>query len=211
MRCKYCHNADTWNFEGAEIYEADELLNKAEHYREYWRKNGGITVSGGEPLLQIEFLIELFKKAHERNINTVLDTSAQPFTKDSPFFEKFEILMNYTDLILLDIKQINPEKHKELTGFDNKNILDAAKYLAEIKKPVWIRHVLVQGITDNDEDLRQTRKFIETLTNVKKIEILPYHTLGADKWRKLGLKYPLEGVEPPAEERIINARKILGA
>lgn len=210
MRCKYCHNADTWEFDGAEISGTDELLDKAERYRTYWRKTGGITVSGGEPLLQIDFLIELFSKAHERNINTVLDTSGQPFTRDEPFFGKFENLMQHTDLVMLDIKQIDTNKHKNLTGFGNENILDAAKYLSGINKPVWIRHVLVPGITDNDEDLRKTRGFLDTLGNVQKIEILPYHTLGADKWRKLGLKYPLENIEPPSEAQIINAKKILG-
>ena len=211
MRCKYCHNADTWSFDGAEECYADELLDRAERYRSYWRGKGGITVSGGEPLLQTDFVTDLFRKAHQRGINTVLDTSAQPFTRDEPFFEKFQELMTYTDLVMLDIKHIDPQKHKDLTGHDNTNILDAAEYLSEIGTPVWIRHVLVPGITDNDEDLASTRKFIDTLSNVKKVEVLPYHTLGAAKWQKLGLIYPLEGVEPPSEERIMNAKNILGA
>ena len=211
MRCKYCHNADTWSFDGAEECYADELLDRAERYRSYWRDKGGITVSGGEPLLQMDFVADLFRKAHQRGINTVLDTSAQPFTRDEPFFAKFQELMTYTDLVMLDIKHIDPQKHKDLTGHDNTNILDAAEYLSEIGAPVWIRHVLVPGITDNDEDLASTRKFIDTLSNVKKVEVLPYHTLGAAKWQKLGLQYPLEGVEPPSEERIMNAKNILGA
>ena len=210
MRCKYCHNADTWNTEGANLMTADEILDKAERYRSYWRDKGGITVSGGEPLLQIDFLIELFKKAHDRKINTALDTAAQPFTRDEPFFEKFNTLMKFTDLILLDIKQIDPIKHKNLTGHSNENILDAANYLSEIKKPVWIRYVLVPGLTDDENDLHRTAAFIKNLTNVKKIEVLPYHTLGADKWRKLGIKYPLEDVNVPDSEKIKQAKIILG-
>ena len=210
MRCQYCHNADTWNLDGAKVMTSDELLNNAERYKSYWRKTGGITVSGGEPLLQIDFVTELFMKAHKRKINTVLDTSAQPFTRSAPFFDKFNELMNYTDLILLDIKQINSSKHKLLTAHDNKNILDCAEYLSEINKPVWIRHVLVPGITDNDEDLVNLRKFIDTLRNVEKVEVLPYHNLGLEKWEKLGLVCPLRDVEPPSESRIENAKIILG-
>ena len=210
FRCQYCHNADTWKIDGAEIFTADEILDKAERYRTYWRKNGGITASGGEPLLQIDFLTELFSKAHERKINTVLDTSAQTFSRGKSYLEKFNALMNFTDLILLDIKHINSEQHKILTGFDNKNILDAAKYLSEINKPVWIRHVLVPGITDDDKYLKQLREFLDTLKNIQRVDVLPYHTLGAEKWRKLGLEYPLSNVDVPDEERILNAKKILG-
>ena len=209
MRCKYCHNADTWNTEGAEVFTASELLDRAERYRSYWRKDGGITVSGGEPLVQIDFVLELFREAQRRKISTVLDTSAQPFTRDNPFFGKFADLMNVTGLVLLDIKHIDPAKHKELTGHDNTNILDAAKYLSDIMKPVWIRHVLVPGITDNEDDLRKLRSFLDTLRNVQRVEVLPYHTLGAEKWRKLGLDYPLEGTEPPTEESLSRARQIL--
>ena len=188
---------------------ADELLDKAQRYKSYWGKEGGITVSGGEALMQIDFLMELFKKAKERGINTCLDTSAQPFRRQGTFFGKFEELMLYTDLILLDIKHIDSEKHKALTGHDNKNILDCADYLSEIGKPVWIRHVLVPGITDNDEDLIRLSKFIDTLTNVKKIEILPYHNLGAFKWKNLGMQYTLEGTPSPSPESIANAKSIL--
>lgn len=211
MRCKYCHNVDTWDKKSDNMMETDELLDKAERCRSYWGDDGGITVSGGEALLQMDFLLELFKKAHERNINTCLDTSAQPFTREQPFFGKFEELMKYTDLILLDIKHIDPEEHKKLTGHTNENILDCARYLSEHDIPVWIRHVLVPGITDNDEYLHKTADFIKTLNNVKKIDVLPYHTLGEYKWKELGIPYQLEGVEPPSDERKENAEKILGA
>ena len=209
MRCKYCHNADTWSTEGAEEFSADELLDRAERYRSYWRQQGGITISGGEPLMQIDFVMELFAEARRRKINTALDTSAQPFTRAAPFFDKFTELMSVTDLVLLDIKHIDPVKHKELTGWDNTNILDAAKYLSEIHKPVWIRHVLVPGVTDDERDLFRLREFLDTLTNIERVDVLPYHTLGADKWRKLGLDYPLEGTEPPTDASLINARQIL--
>ena len=186
-------------------------MDRAERYRSYWRRKGGVTVSGGEPLLQMEFLLELFREAKRRNIHTTLDTAAQPFSRKEVFFSRFRELMEYTDLVLLDIKQIDPEKHRKLTGYDNANILDCARYLSEIRKPVWIRHVLVPGVTDNDEDLRRMRAFLDTLSNVEKVEVLPYHTLGADKWERLGLVYPLQGLQPPSEERIANAKRILGA
>ncbi|MCR4999209.1 MAG: pyruvate formate lyase-activating protein [Lachnospiraceae bacterium] len=209
MRCKYCHNPDTWEKNCGEEMTADELLEKALRYKSYWRKEGGITVSGGEALLQIDFLIELFEKAKERGINTCLDTCAQPFTREGEFFEKFERLMKSTDLVLLDIKHIDSAEHKELTGHGNENILDCARYLDEIGKPVWIRHVLVPGITDNDDYLKQTRAFIDTLSNVQKVEVLPYHTLGTFKYEEMGIPYRLEGVEPPSAERIANAKEIL--
>ena len=209
MRCQYCHNADTWDTDGGEERSVPELLNRAERYRSYWRDKGGITVSGGEPLLQTGFLLELFREAKRRNIHTALDTAAQPFTRKEPFFGTFRELMQYTDLVLLDIKRIDPEGHRRLTGHGNANILDCARYLSETGKPVWIRHVLVPGLTDNDADLYRVRAFLDTLANVEKVEVLPYHTLGADKWARLGLEYPLKGVEPPTEERIENARRIL--
>lgn len=211
MRCKYCHNVDTWNPESDMQYDANELLDKAERYRAYWKNGGGITVSGGEALLQIDFLLELFKEAKKRDINTCLDTSAQPFTRNEPFFSKFEELMKYTDLLLLDIKHIDDEEHKKLTGHTNVNILDCARYLSDIKKPVWIRHVLVPGITDNDEYLKKTKEFIDTLDNVERVDVLPYHSMGAYKFEELGIPYQLKGVEPPTAERVKNAKDILGA
>lgn len=209
LRCSFCHNPDTWAGSAGDEYTADELLEKAMRYKSYWRDKGGITVSGGEPLLQIDFLIELFKKAKEKGINTCIDTSGAPFTKEEPFFSKFEELMKYTDLLLLDIKQINPEKHKELTGLDNNNILELARYLSDINKPVWIRHVLVPEGSDNDEDLMKLDAFIKTLNNVKRLEILPYHTLGVYKWESLGLEYKLKGIDSPTKERVENAKKLL--
>lgn len=209
MRCQFCHNPDTWNLKKGTLYTADELLKTALRYRTYWGDKGGITVSGGEPLLQIDFLIELFRKAKEAGVHTTLDTSGNPFTREEPFFGKVQELMKYTDLVMLDIKHIDDEQHKILTGCTNENILDFAKYLDEIKKPVWIRHVLVPQRSDDDGALGKLREFIDGLSNVEKVEVLPYHTLGAYKWKELGYEYPLEGIDPPTKERIENANKIL--
>ena len=209
MRCRYCHNADTWAASSENWMDADEILDKAERYRSYWRNDGGITVSGGEALLQIDFLIELFIKAKQRGISTVLDTSAQPFTRQEPFFTKFRELMRHTDLVLLDLKHIDEEQHQQLTGYSNRNILDCAQYLSETGTPVWIRHVLVPGVTDDDKYLHQLADFIKKLKNVQKIEVLPYHSLGAYKWKELGMEYTLGDVKTPTQERITNAQEIL--
>ena len=211
MRCRYCHNPDTWKMDGGDEVTADEILKRALRFKPYWGKDGGITISGGEPLLQIDFVIELFKKAKELGINTCIDTAGNPFTKEEPFFSKFEELMKYTDLLLLDLKEINPTRHKGLTGFDNSNIIEMAKYLSEINKPVWIRHVLVPEHSDFDEDLDALGDFIDTLSNVDRVEILPYHTLGKFKWENLGIPYTLESISPPSAERIENAKQRIHA
>ena len=211
MRCRYCHNPDTWIMDGGDEVTADEILKRALRFKPYWGKDGGITISGGEPLLQIDFVIELFKKAKELGINTCIDTAGNPFTKEEPFFSKFEELMKYTDLLLLDLKEINPTRHKDLTGFDNSNIIEMAKYLSEINKPVWIRHVLVPEHSDFDEDLDALGDFIDTLSNVDRVEILPYHTLGKFKWENLGIPYTLESISPPSAERIENAKQRIHA
>ncbi len=209
MRCRYCHNADTWDPHSDDLRTADQLLDQAERYRGYWGKEGGITVSGGEPLLQLDFLLELLRKAKARGIRTAIDTAGQPFTRAEPFFSKFRELMRYTDLLIMDLKHIDPTEHRKLTGQPNDNILDLFRYLSDTGKPVWVRHVLVPGVTDDDDYLQQTRAFIRTLKNVEKIEVLPYHSMGQYKWEALGIPYPLKGVEPPGPERVENARRIL--
>lgn len=211
MRCRYCHNVDTWDPAGAELLTPEELLDRAERYRSYWGRKGGITVSGGEPLLQMDFLLDLFRQAKERGIHTALDTSGQPFTREKPFFGEFLELMKVTDLVLLDIKEIDSEKHRALTGWGNGNILDMACALSEMGKPVWIRHVLVPGVTDFDGDLQGLRAFLDTLTNVEKVEVLAYHSMGEPKWEKLGIPYTLAGTEAPTAVRLENAKLILGA
>ena len=209
LRCQYCHNPDTWDMMKGKQYTADELLDEAITCREYWGTKGGITVSGGEPLAQIDFLLELFTNAKERGINTCIDTAGGPFTREGEWFEKFKRLMNVTDVLLMDIKHINEEEHIKLTGHTGKNIIEMFRYLDEINKPVWIRHVLVPGITDNDEYLIQTRDFIRTLGNVQRVEVLPYHGLGAMKYKDLGIDYVLKDTNSPTAERVQNAREIL--
>lgn len=209
MRCKFCHNADTWDKNGGTLISADELIKTALKYREYWGEKGGITVSGGEPLLQLDFLIELFTLAKREGINTCVDTAGQPFTRKEPFFSKFNELCGLTDLFICDIKHIDPQRHKLLTGVNNDNILDMLRYLSDIGKPVRIRQVLVPTVTDNDKYLKLTKAFIETLGNVESVEVLPYHTMGAYKWEELGISYPLAGTQPPTEEGIEKAKKFL--
>ena len=210
MRCKYCHNPDTWAGKNSEEMTADEVLAKALRYKNYWGNKGGITVSGGEALLQIDFLIDLFKKAKAQNVHTTLDTSGNPFTRENPFFDKFNELMKYTDLFMLDIKHMDDDAHIALTGQTNKNILDMAKYLSDNGKTMWIRHVLVPGITDSEEQLTKLKEFVDTLETVDRVEVLPYHTLGVFKWEELGLPYGLEGVNPPSQEEVQRAKDILG-
>ena len=209
MRCQFCHNPDTWNMQAGTPYTADELLEKALRYRSYWGSKGGITVSGGEPLLQIDFLLELFTKAKEKGVHTTLDTCGNPFKREEPFFSKFEKLMEVTDLVMLDIKHMDEEQHVLLTGQKNDNILDMAKYLSDTGKSMWIRHVLVPERSDRDDYLWKLHDFIEKLDHVERVEVLPYHTLGVYKWKELGIPYGLEGIEPPTQERIQNANEIL--
>ena len=209
LRCQFCHNPDTWGSKKYEEYTPEKALQQAMKYKTYWGKKGGITISGGEPLAQIDFVLELFKLAKKEVINTCIDTSGGCFTREEPFFSKFNELMEYTDLLLVDIKEINNERHQLLTGRSNENILDMARYLSEIDKPIWIRHVLVPERSDYDEDLIELDHFISTLSNVYRVEILPYHTLGVFKWEELNIPYQLEGIKPPVKERVENAKRLL--
>ena len=209
MRCKFCHNADSWDMQKGDLYSSDELLKKALRFRSYWAEKGGITISGGEPLLQMDFLLDFCKKAKAEGVDITIDSSGNPFTRKEPFFSKFQELMNYVDLFLLDIKEIDDETHKDLTGCSNGNILDMAQYLSEIGKPVWIRHVLVPEYSDKDEDLKKLDAFIKTLKNVERVEVLPYHTLGLFKWQKLGIPYSLADAVPPTDEQVRRAEELL--
>lgn len=209
FRCQFCHNPDTWASQKFEEWTPQQALDRALRFEPYWGKDGGITVSGGEPLVQIDFLLEFFKLAKAAGINTCIDTSGACFTREEPFFSKFEELMKYTDLLMVDIKEINDERHQVLTGASNKRVLDMIQYLNDINKSIWIRHVLVPERSDFDEDLHTLADYIDTLSNVKKVEVLPYHTLGTYKWKELNLEYQLEGIDPPTNERVENANKIL--
>ena len=211
LRCKYCHNPDTWAMRNpnARVVEAKDLLKQALRYKPYWGSEGGITVSGGEPLLQIDFLIELFSLAKKKGVHTVIDTAGQPFTRKEPFYSKFLRLMEVTDLVLLDMKHIDREGHKQLTGLYNDNILEMARELDRLQKPVWVRHVLVPGWTDDEALLRRLAEFLRSLSNVEKIEVLPYHTLGVYKYEVLGMDQPLPDVPPATPEQKEWAERIL--
>lgn len=211
MRCQYCHNPDTWAKDGGELMTPEEVLKKALRYKTYWKEKGGITVSGGEALLQIDFVTELFRLAKEKGVNTCLDTSGNPFSLEEPFKSKFDEMMKYTDLFMLDIKHIDDAAHRKLTGQTNQNILEMAAYLSDHGKAMWIRHVLVPGITTEEDELYRLRSFLDTLKTVERVEVLPYHTLGVFKWKELGIPYQLEGVDPPTKEQIDRAKEILGA
>lgn len=211
MRCQYCHNPDTWAKDGGELMTPEEVLKKALRYKTYWKEKGGITVSGGEALLQIDFVTELFRLAKEKGVNTCLDTSGNPFSMEEPFKSKFDELMKYIDLFMLDIKHMDDAAHRKLTGQTNQNILEMAAYLSDHGKAMWIRHVLVPGITTEEDELHRLRSFLDTLKTVERVEVLPYHTLGVFKWKELGIPYQLEGVDPPTKEQIDRAKEILGA
>ena len=207
MRCLYCHNPDTWSVSAGTEYTAEDVAGRVLKYKNYFTGGGGVTVSGGEPLMQAEFVAALFAALKDKGIHTALDTSGALYDEDRP--EAFSSLLSLTDLVLLDIKHIDDGEHIKLTGRSNKNILAFARRLAELGKNVWIRHVLVPGITDDDGCLTRLKAFISSLGNVSRVEVLPYHTMGAVKYKKLGIPYPLEGVLPPSPERIKNAKEIL--
>ncbi len=206
MRCKYCHNPDTWEF-GGDTFSAAEVLQKALKYKSYWGGKGGITVSGGEPMLQMQFVTELFTEAKKKGVNTCLDTSGVAFNPDDT--AETDKLLDVTDLVMLDIKHIDDEKHKELTGHSNKNILAFARYLDSKKIPVWIRHVVVPGITFDEKYLELLGEFIGTLSNIEKIETLPYHSLAIPKYDKLGIDYPLRDTPNATKEQAARAKEII--
>ena len=207
MRCQYCHNPDTWEMTDGKEKSADEILEMFERNRAFY-KTGGITATGGEPMMQMNFLLELFTKAKEKGIHTCLDTSGI-FFQESCNNEEVQELMKVTDLVMLDVKHIDSQAHQKLTGHENKCILAFAKYLDEIKKPVWIRHVVVPEITYQEEELINFGAFLKTLSNVEKLEVLPYHTLGENKYEKLGIEYPLRGVPQLTREEANKAEEII--
>ncbi|MGN1351228.1 MAG: pyruvate formate-lyase-activating protein [Clostridia bacterium] len=206
LHCKFCHNRDTWETSTNNLMTTDEVIENVKKCDSFIKfSKGGVTVSGGEPLLQVPFLIELFTKLKTLGYHTAIDTSGM--------FEitpNIRLLLKLTDLVLLDIKQINDAKCKDLCGFSNKLELEFAKYLSNNNIPMWIRYVLVPKITDDEKDLLNLKEFIDTLKTVEKIEIHPYHNIGRYKWKNLGLEYPLEGVPQATEKDVLRAKKILG-
>ena len=208
-RCQYCHNPETWEREGGYEATAEEIFRQAWRYRPYWKRTGGITVSGGEPLLQLEFVTELFRLAKEKGVNTVIDTAGEPFTYDEPFFSAFETLLPLSDLFLLDLKQIDDAKHRALTGTSNESALALARFLSERGKRMWIRHVLVPGWTTREEDLGRLSEFIAGLKTVDRVEVLPYHAMARHKYEELHLPYRLGDTPAPTVEEIASAEEIL--
>lgn len=209
LRCIYCHNPDTWETGKGEKITPDEVLQEFNKNRSFYSK-GGITVTGGEPLLQVDFLTELFKKAKAENIHTCIDTSGITYNTDNPaYMQKLDELMKYTDLVMLDIKHIDPESHKKLTSKDNSRVLDFAKYLETKKIPLWVRHIIIEGYTDKPEDLRKLGEFIGKLKNLKALDVLPYHTMGVNKYKEMGIPYPLEGMEALPMEKAVEAKKYI--
>ena len=206
LKCKYCHNRDTWDMTLGEEKTLEEIIEKVKRYKTYMTlSGGGVTVTGGEPLLQVKFLIEFFKRLKEENINTCIDTSGM-----FSITEDIKEVLKYTDLVLLDIKHIDDEKCKKLVGVSNKKELEFARYLSENGKKMWIRQVLVPGYTDDEKDLLKLKEFLATLKTIEKVQILKYHSMGKYKWEKLGLKYELEGVRDATIEDEERAKKILG-
>ena len=204
LRCIYCHNRDTWDVRGGREYTVGEVIEQMEKYIEFMQESGGgITVTGGEPLLQPEFVEALFKRCREIGVHTALDTSGF-----APL-EKVTGLLEYTDLILLDIKHASYEKHVEITGVGNEKIKEFAEYTLKKDIPLWIRYVLVPGYTDGEKDLMLAAEFIRRLTNVKKVEVLPYHNMGAYKWEKMDLEYPAAKIRIPDKEEVQRAKKLL--
>ena len=208
-RCQYCHNPETWEREGGYEATAQEIFRQAWRYRPYWKQTGGITVSGGEPLLQLSFVTELFRIAKAKGVNTVIDTAGEPFTYDEPFFSAFEELLPLTDLFLLDLKQIDDVKHRALTGVSNESALALARFLSERGKRMWIRHVLVPGWTTGEDDLSRLADFIAGLKTVDRVEVLPYHAMALHKYEELRLPYRLGDTPAPTAEEIARAEEIL--
>ena len=209
LRCLYCHNPDTWSIQGGREMSVSEVMEEFEKNRFFYSK-GGITVTGGEPLLQIDFLIELFREAHSRGIHTAIDTSGITYTESNPsYIAKLDELMKYTSLVMLDIKHIKSDAHRRLTGADNKNILAFARYLDKRSVPIWARHVVLEGYTDGEEDLFELGKFLGSLKNLKALDVLPYHTMGKAKYEELGIPYKLEGIMPLDKSKAAAAKEII--
>lgn len=186
LQCKYCHNRDTWDINSGNYMSLDNIFDKIIRCKNYITPRGGVTITGGEPLLQAKFISELFEKLKKEGIHTCIDTSGMV-----ALTEDVKRALSLTDLVLLDVKHIDDKKCKDLVGFSNKLELDFARYLSDNNIPIWIRQVIVPGITDNEDDLLKLKDFVNNLKTVQKVEFLPYHNFGEFKWKKLGLKYPL--------------------
>ncbi len=210
MRCAYCHNPDTWEMNGGTMMEPSYIIEQYERNSAFYQNGGGLTVTGGEPLMQVDFLIDLFTLAKEKNIHTCIDSSGIAFNpSNTAWIEKLDRLMTLTDLVMLDIKHIDPDKHKELTSQPNQHILEFAAYLNEKDVDMWIRHVVVPGITDDDKYLFDLGYFIGQFNNLKALDVLPYHTMGEAKYKKLGIAYKLAGVPAMEKDKVVEKKQII--
>ena len=210
MRCAYCHNPDTWEMNGGTMMEPSYIIEQYERNSAFYQNGGGLTVTGGEPLMQVDFLIDLFTLAKEKNIHTCIDSSGIAFNPgNTAWIEKLDKLMTLTDLVMLDIKHINPDKHKELTSQPNQHILEFAAYLNEKHVDMWIRHVVVPGITDDDQYLFELGYFIGQFNNLKALDVLPYHTMGEAKYKKLGITYKLAGVPAMDKDKVVEKKQVI--
>ncbi|MDE5977914.1 MAG: pyruvate formate lyase-activating protein [Turicibacter sp.] len=210
LRCAYCHNPDSWKMKDGKIIEVSEIISELVKYKEFFdASGGGITVSGGEPLLQMEFVTQLFKECKKHGIHTNIDTSGDLKFNTEERKQQLKELLAVTDMLMLDIKVFDSQKHKQLTGKDNAHILEFGRLVSDMGIPMWIRRVLVPGLTDDNEDLKHTADYIKTLKSVEKIEVLPYHSMGEYKWKQLGYDYPLDGQLPPSDELVKHAEAIL--
>lgn len=204
LRCAYCHNPETWNInEKKTQMTAQELLNKVKRYMVYFKNGGGVTVSGGEPLLQAKFVTEFFKLCKQNNIHTCLDTSGCGDERD------YADLLDYTDLILLDVKAIVPENYQKLTGRAIDKFEKFLDICQEKDKKLWIRQVIIPDYNDTEESVLRLKEFVKNLHNVEKVELLPYHTMATEKYKKLGIKYRLEGVPQMDKKRCKDLEKLL--
>ncbi len=206
IRCRYCHNPDTWEFRKSKEVSVDELLREYDSCKEFL-KSGGITATGGEPLSQPDFLLELFRQAKNKDIHTCLDTSGAGFNPENTL--KIGEILKYTDLVMLDIKHMDSDKHKTLTGIGNENILRFAEHLRDLKIPLWIRRVVVPNLTDDRDELFRLGEFLATLSNLKALDVLPYHDMARKKYKELGMEYPLPNTPPLSKEDAIKARDII--
>lgn len=201
LRCQYCHNPDTWDLCAGEEMTADEVINKIKRFKPYFKNNGGVTFSGGEPLMQPEFLLELLKKCKENDIHTCIDTAG--YGKGD-----YDEILKYTDLILYDIKHEDYEKYNKITRRKQDETLKFIKKVQENNIPIWIRHVVVPGLTDSEEHMKALKGYIDTIKNVEKVELLPFHQLGREKYKVMGIDYPLEDTEPMEKDVVEKYQKI---
>ncbi|MCR4691629.1 MAG: pyruvate formate lyase-activating protein [Lachnospiraceae bacterium] len=210
MRCAYCHNPDTWPMNGGTEMTPEYIIEQYERNKPFYQNGGGLTVTGGEPLMQPDFMIDLFTLAKEKGIHTCIDTSGIAYKKDNPaIIEKLDRLMPLTDLVMLDIKHIDPEKHKDLTQQPNDGILAFCSYLQEKNVDMWIRHVVVPGITDDDKYLYDLGYFIGQFTNLKALDVLPYHDMAKPKYEKLGMEYKLKDTPPMDKKKVVDKKKVI--